>query len=212
MLKILISAVLLAATVIAGENPRPQIRSVRFVSKQLSVSKKGASAYIRGPVRVDMSFPDGPVKRPVLRIVCLCDVDGELVCYSGLWAKPKTSSMMGRGEIGSAFKQAGLELKGADRKTAFSDIVKISCCQGECSKETFSSVVYGEKDLYRGFFRAGSVKESVRILVYRLELWQNGALAGAYDSPRSAAAGYQLPEDWHVVGKYGDKFRYDVNP
>ena len=212
MFKVFISAVMFAATAVAGENPRPQIRSVRFVSRQLSVSRKGSSAYIRGPVRVDMSFPDGPVKRPVLRIICLCDVDGELVCYSGLWAKPRTSSMMGRGEIGSAFKQAGIELKGADRRAAYSDIVRISGCQGECSKETFSSVVYGEKDLYRGFFRAGSVKEGIRILVYRLELWQNGALAGVYDSPRSAAAGYQLPEDWHVAGKYEGKFRYDVNP
>lgn len=212
MFKVFISAVLLASAAVAEDDPRPQIRSVRFVSRQLSVSRKGSSAYIRGPIRVDMSFPDGPVKRPVLRIICLCDIDGELVCYSGLWAKPRTSSMMGRGEIGSAFKQAGIELKGADRRAAFTDIVKISGCQSECSKEAFSSVVYGEKDLYRGFFRAGSVKEVVRILVYRLELWQNGALAEVYDSPRSAAAGYQLPDDWHVVGKYDGKFRYDVKP
>lgn len=213
MFKIFILMLLSAATAVAAESAfRPQVGAVRFVSSKLSVSRKDKSAYVRGPIRVDMSFPKGAVKRPVLRIICLCEVDGELVCLSSLWAKPKTYSRMGGGEIGAAFKQAGVELKGSERKEAYKDIVRISCCQMECSKDVYSSVVYGDKNLYRGFFRFGGVNEGVRVLAYRLELWQNGALAGSYDSPRSAAGDYDLPDDWHVIGKYAGKFRYDVNP
>ena len=209
-----LAVILLSMTALADAPAdfRPEVRSVRFVSNQLTVSRRDSSAYVRGPVRVDMTFPGGVAKRPVLRIFCLCDVDGELICRSGVWGRPKTYSAMSRGEIGDVFKRAGVELKGPERNAAYSDMARISRCQAECSKSVFANVVYGEKDLYRGFFRFGGVKENVRIVAYRLELWQNGALAGSYVSPRSAASGYDLPVDWYDSAKHSERFRFEDNP
>jgi len=45
-------------------------------------------------------------------------------------------------------------------------------------------------------------------LLYRIEVWQNGVRAAAYDSSRAGLGSYEIPDDWHLWKKYPQKFKY----
>ena len=76
------------------------------------------------------------------------------------------------------------------------------------SKAAYSSAVYGTADVNKGFFRIGKTAMTPKVLLFRLELWQNGALAGVYESSRTGLGAYDIPADWSVWRKYPQKFRY----
>lgn len=49
------------------------------------------------------------------------------------------------------------------------------------------------------------------IVCFRLECWQNGALAGVYNSKSSATLNAKgIPVDWFVRGKYPSRFNYSL--
>ena len=51
-----------------------------------------------------------------------------------------------------------------------------------------------------------------KIVAFRLECWQNGSLAGVYDSMRPDTLNSKgIPVDWFVVGRYPEKFLYADN-
>lgn len=48
-----------------------------------------------------------------------------------------------------------------------------------------------------------------KIIAFRLECWQNGSLAGCYNSARPDTLNSKMiPVDWFVIGKYPDRFTY----
>lgn len=48
-----------------------------------------------------------------------------------------------------------------------------------------------------------------KVVCFRFEAWQNGSLAGSYDSMRPATLNAKgLPVDWFIKGKYPNKFKY----
>lgn len=50
-----------------------------------------------------------------------------------------------------------------------------------------------------------------KIVCFRFEAWQNGSLAGAYDSQRPATLNAKgIPVDWFVKNKYPKKFKYNA--
>lgn len=185
------------------EVPKTDVRSVHFLSPVLSVSrpKNGTSAYVRGPLRVDMAFSSGHVRKPLLRIVCLCEADGELVWSDGLWDRPGTNARIPRSDVANAFRTAG-------RESACSEPSCISAVMPEVGTEPYAAATYGEKDINRGFFRFDRVSSGVKLLLYRFEVWQNGVCAEAWESARTGLGKYDIPKDWFVRGRYQGKFRY----
>lgn len=184
------------------EVPKPDVRSVHFLSPSLAVSrpKVGGSSYIHGPLRVDMTFAAQTVRKPLLRIVCLCEVSGELVWMDGLWDRPGTNTRLSRSTVSAAFKAAG--------RDACSEAACISSVMSEAAVQPYMAANYGEPDNSKGFFRVDRSPTGVRLLLYRFEVWQNGVLADAWESSRAGLGSYGIPRDWFVRGRYQGKFRY----
>ena len=203
----MLTALILAAVLSAETTPRAEVSNVRFgASKLLAVkAKTGPATYLRGPLRVDMSCRQNQVRKPLLRIICLCDVNGELVCHSGLWDKLETNRRLGRSEVSKTFKLAGIELPPKEREAALSDPQKISPLLPEVLKSAYQSASYGETAENGGFFRVNNL---TRVLLFRFELWQNGVLVGSRESSWTGLGSLDIPKDWHVWKKYPQKFKY----
>ena len=203
---IVVAAVAMAA---AGE-PKCEVRNVRISSPKLAVSraKAGSDAIVTGQIRVDMSFSRATAKKPVLRLVSVCEVDGSLVAHNLFLDRPRVNEPMKRGDIMSAYKQAGLDIPFKEREAAYSDPARFSPLLPEVSKNVYAAAVYGTAESDRGFFRLGKCAALPKVVVFRIELWQNGALAASWESPKTGLAKYGLPDDWHVWRKYPQKFRY----
>ena len=203
----ILSVLTLVAALTAGSAPKAEISNVRFGATKLMVTKAtaGSSHYIRGPLRVDMSFKRPQARKPLLRIACLCEVNGALTCYSGLWDAPNTNRRFGRSEATRAFKQAGVVLSAQERESALADPKRLSPLLGEVMKSAYQCASYGDTSANGGFFRVSGVP---RILLCRFELWQNGVLVGSSDSSRTGLGGYDIPDDWYAWKKYPQKFKY----
>ena len=187
-----------------------EVRNVRFSSPKLTVSreKSGSSAVVTGQVHVDMSFARNMARKPVLRIVAVCEADGVLMAFNAFLDRPRTCDTMKRAEIMNAYKQAGIDIPSSEREKAYSDPARFTPLLSEVAKDAYSTAVYGTADVGKGFFRIGKCATMPKVVVFRLELWQNGALAAQWESSKSGLGKYALPADWHVWGKYPQKFKY----
>lgn len=207
-----VAALLLsAALAAAGDAPaKAEVRNVRFSSPRLVVSrgKAGSSALVNGQVKVDMSFARETVRMPVLRVMCLVEVDGELVCHAVNLGRPRTCSPLSRAEIMAAYKADGVEIPPKEREAAVSDPALFTRHLREVAKGAYASAVYGTADVDKGFFRLGRTARLPKLLLFRMELWQNGALAGFHESSRAGLGAYAIPADWFVWKKHQQKFRY----
>ncbi len=203
-----VAMILVAALVSAA--PKPEIRNVRISTPKLVVSraKSSSSAIVTGQFRVDMSFSRATVKKPVVRLMAICEVDGALVAYNAFLDKPNTCSSMKRGEIMSAFRQSGVEIPFKERERAYSDPAKFTPLLPEVSRDVYSSSVYGTAEIKRGFFRLGKCNSPPKVIIYRIEVWQNGAMAASWESSKTGLGKYDLPDDWHAWRKHAQKFKY----
>lgn len=184
------------------DEPKTDVRTVRFPVPTLAVTraKTGRNYFVHGPCRVDMSFAAGHVKKPLLRIVCLVEIDGELVWMDGLWDRPGTNKTLSRSDAAAAFKTAG-------RDSVCGEARCVSEVMPEVGVGPYQSASYGEADNAKGFFRLDQAGD-VKLLIYRFEVWQAGVLAGVWESPRTGLGKYDIPPDWSVRGRHQRKFKY----
>ena len=201
---------MLLAAALTSAAPKPEVRNVRISSPKIYVSraKSMSDAIVTGQFRVDMSFARATVKKPVVRLATVCDVDGALVAHSVFLDRPHTFEAMKRGDIMAAFKQAGVDIPFKEREQAYSDPAKFTPLLPEVSKDRYAGAVYGAADIDKGFFRLGRASALPRVIIYRLELWQNGALAASWESSKTGLGKYALPDDWHAWKKHPQKFKY----
>jgi len=193
------------AALLAGvyvDVPKSAVKSVHFLSPSLAVStaKVGGPSVIHGPLRIDMAFAAQTVRKPLLRIVCLCEVSGELVWMDGMWDRPGTNVRLSRSTVSAAFKAAG--------RDACSEPACISSVMSDASARAYMAATYGEPDNTKGFFRLDRSPTAAKLLLYRFEIWQNGVLADAWESSRAGLGPYDIPRDWFVRGRYQGRFRY----
>ena len=200
MLATMVAALLAAVYV---EVPKTNVRNVRFPAPTLMLTraKSGSSAFVHGPIHVNMAFDSSPVRKPLLRIICLCEVNGELQWMDGLWDKPLTNAKLSRSDLTAAFKAAG-------RDTICSEAICVSSVMPEVGVEPYKAAIYGEASNGKGFFRLDRSAANAKLLLYRYEVWQNGVLAEAWESSRTGLGKYDIPPDWFVRGRYQRKFRY----
>jgi len=206
----ILQSILVLAAALTAAAPKSEVRSVRIHPAKLTISrpKSTSETIVTGQFRVDMSFPRATAKKPVLRLVSICEVDGVLVMHNIFLDRPGTNDPMKRSDIMNAFKQAGVDIPSKDREKAYSDPVQFTPLLPEVSKEAYATAQYGAYSLDRGFFRLGRSAAQPKVILFRLELWQNGALAASWESSKTGLAKYALPDDWYVWKKHPQKFKY----
>ena len=201
---------ILLAAALTSAAPKPEVRNVRISSPKIYVSrtKSVSDAVVTGQFRVDMSFARATAKKPVVRLVTVCEVDGALVAHCVFLDRPHTFESMKRGEIMDAFKNAGVDIPFKEREQAYSDPAKFTPLLSEVSKDKYAGAVYGAGDIDKGFFRLGRSGSLPKVVIYRLELWQNGVMVASWESSKTGLGKYALPDDWHVWKKHPQKFKY----
>ena len=210
----LLLCAVLAAVCPAEEQPKAEIGRVHFVLPRVYLARKpnaAPSALIRGVVRVAMgAVVRDSVHCPVMRMTCLCEQGGELVCYQGLFNRPDSYERLSSSEIDEAFRNAGVKLTGEDRKAAVSDPARFTPFLREVMSRAYvPTCMYGvPQEERKGFFRLNRLAGETRLLLTHLEMWQNGALIGGWESSRTGLGRFELPKDWYLPRKYPQKFKY----
>lgn len=190
--------------------PQAEIRNVRISSPKILLSreKSGSDVQVAGQFKVEMSFAKKTAKKPVVRLACLCEVNGALLANCIFLDKPDSSRGLPRSEIQSAFKAAGVEIPSKEREKMYSDPAKFTPYLSEVVRESYAAAIYGTAEMKHGFFRLGRSEKMPKLLLYRIEVWQNGAMVASSDSPRTGLGAYDIPSDWHEWKKYPQKFKY----
>ena len=181
-----------SATTSAQKAPAQQV-SGRFTRTRLSsLTAKGRSNQtLNGQVVATFSSDQTRVKRPVLYIAALYDVDGLWRMYDVVCSTPEVwyGHLLSHGQTPA----------------------QVSKWQMEISKDACNTVTFG--DLRTGFFNDCGISSSrAKLIGYRLELWQNGGLVKSFDSAAHVVRRAGAPEDWHVKGKYPGKIAYRWPP
>ena len=194
----------------AGKDGEPEVKKVRFTSSRLALSRpKGSQvSYVRGQLRLDLSFAPARFKRPVVRITSLCDVDGAVRFYEGFFYTPNSYDRMGWNEARTLFEDVGEKVTHDSLGELMHDAKKISACQKEVDREKYTTLVFGSTSPCAGYFSVGDMVKSVKLLLYRIEVWQNGILVKDYESPHTGLGKYAIPDDWHIWHKYPSKYKY----
>ena len=174
----------------------------------LSREKSGSDVQVVGQFKVDMSFAKKTAKKPVMRLSCLCEVNGVLLANCIFLDKPETNRGLNRSEIAKSLKASGAKEGSKEIESLRVDPVKFTPYLGEVSKEAYMSATYGTPDLDKGFFRLGRSEKMPRMLLYRIEVWQNGVCVAKHESSRTGLGAYDIPPDWHEWKKYPQKFKY----
>ena len=195
---------------LAASAPQAEIRNVRISSPKILLSreKSDSDVQVAGQFKVEMSFAKKTAKKPVVRLACLCEVNGTLIANCIFLDKPDTNKGLSRSEIQAALKASGLKESGKESEKFRADPSKFTPFLSEVSKETYMSATYGTPELNRGFFRLGRSKAIPKLLLFRIEVWQNGVLVAKHDSSRTGLGAYDIPADWYEWKKYPQKFKY----
>ena len=198
---------LLAALAVA---PQAEVRNVRISSPKILLSreKSGSDVQVAGQFKVDMSFAKKTAKKPVVRLACLCEVNGALLANCIFLDKPDSSRGLPRSEIQAAFKSAGVEVPSKEREKMYSDPARFTPYLSEVVRESYTAAIYGTAEMKHGFFRLGRSEKIPKLLLYRIEVWQNGVMVASSNSPRAGLGTYDIPSDWHEWKKYPQKFKY----
>ena len=203
-------AVTMHAALLAGGVAKKELRGARISSQALSVYRANpkAEAIATGSFRISMSFARGTAKMPVARVTALCDCDGQLTVHNAFLCRPSTCTPLKQEEIMRAFKDAGGNVPEKERELACSNPAAFTPCLREVSCDAYMSAVYGATSGRTALFKLGRSAATPSILVWRIEVWQDGALATSWESSKAGLGKYALPGDWHAWKKYPLKFRY----
>ena len=203
-----LASLLIAA--LAAAAPQAEIRNVRISSPKIMLSreKSGSDVQVAGQFKVEMSFAKKTAKKPVVRLACLSEVGGALLANCIFLDKPDSNKGLSRSEIAAALKVSGVASGSKETERSGADPAKFTPYLAEVTKDAYLSAIYGTAELNRGFFRLGRSEKMPRLLLYRIEVWQNGVMVAKFDSSRTGLGAYEIPADWHEWKKYPQKFKY----
>lgn len=199
-----------ALTATPSAAPKAEVRNVRIFAPKIAVSREaaGKEAQVTGQIRVDMSFAKNSARKPVLRLSCLCEVDGALSVHTIFLDRPRTTEGMRRSAIMEAYRNAQVEIPHKEREQAYADPAKFTPHLPEVTRAAYAGAVYGTGEISRGFFRLGRSGSLPKVILHRVEVWQNGALVASCESSRSGLGGYDIPDDWYEWKRHPQKFKY----
>lgn len=175
----------------AAANPAKVTASLKQTRMVLFKDLKRHEALLKGEVRATVKSAEDRVKRPVLNICALFDVDGVWRYNDIILCDQKT-------RWGHCLDH--------DQTPA-----QVSMWQPEVTMDAWKEPIYG--DFKAGVFSGyGLSPNRSKLLGYRLELWQNGGLVAVYESDKRPLRKLGVPEDWYVKGKYLGKITYRWPP
>ena len=200
----------LAAALATAPQPQAEVWNVRISSPKILLSREKSESDVQvvGQFKVDMSFAKKMAKKPVMRLTCLCEVNGTLIASCIFLDKPETNKGLSRSEISKALKASGVKEGTKESESLRADPAKFTPYLGEVSKDAYMSATYGTPELGKGFFRLGRSEKMPRMLLFRIEVWQNGFQVAKYESSRTGLGAYDIPPDWYEWKKYQQKFKY----
>lgn len=200
----------------AVTNEGAQVRaSFKAPSMRLNKCRISGSAkyWVNGNIVLDMSSTKD-VKSPVVRVVMLLDCGSRMAVMDAVACDPKgryahsgvpiLSYGMGKGRWHIDL-QKGLRIFFLE---------ELSYYQRLCGIASSKGVEYFDRaKMMTGGFRIPDKlllpDVAPKLVAYRLECWQNGALACEYNSLRPETLNSrQLPVDWYVPDRHPDRFDY----
>ena len=153
-------------------------------------SDASKSKVLKGQVKLAFSTDLPRIKRPMLNVIALFDLNGTWRYYDVLCGDPNESYGI-------------LAVKQYNTK-------QYSNWQPEVDSETWKTVAFGNPK--SAFFAGYGIPDKAKLLLYRLEVWQGGKNIGEYESDPKAVKKLGLPDDWYVKGKYEGKIVYKYPP
>ena len=105
----IVFAFCLAAALAVAPTPQAEVRNVRISSPKIFLSREKSESDVQviGRFKVDMSFAKKMAKKPVMRLTCLCEVNGALIASCIFLDKPETNRGLNRSEIAKSLKASG---------------------------------------------------------------------------------------------------------
>lgn len=141
---------------------------------------------LQGLVKAQFRSNSQRFKRPMLHVVLLLEKDGAWKYFDGLAHEQKNAQLHNPSEESTNAKR--------------------SAAEQEVNADAWESVVWG--DPRHGFFWNYPLPPKAKLIAYRLEIWQDGAVLAEYDSDRSALRRAGVPDDWHLKGASPGKMSY----
>ena len=187
-----------------------------FVRPSLSFSKRGKD--LKGNVVLSLSSVH--CKNPIVRVVALIEADSGRCVVDGVAIQPHR----GYGYCGIPIYDYGMESQnrtwsvGNGRSVYYLEglsyyqrqlVIPQSKPGAGKNLEYFKRDGYGLDTGELGLY-IETKDPSPKIVAYRFECWQNGSLAGSYNSLRPQALQAKgVPVDWFILYKYKDLFDYN---
>jgi len=153
-------------------------------------SNESKAKVLKGQVKLNFTTELPRIKRPMMNVIGLFDLNGTWRYYDVLVTEPNQSY----GTL--AVKEYRTE--------------QYSNWQPEVDSDTWKTVTFGNPK--SAFFAGYGIPEKAKLLLYRLEIWQGGKMIGEYDSDSKIVKKLDLPDDWYVKGKYNGKIVYQYPP
>ena len=164
-----------------------------FSMPKVSPVKDGSRVKVMGlraQVKVNLQSELQRIKRPVLSVSALYDIDGLWRSYDVVLVDQKVSH--------------GVNINPDQTPSG------VSTWQPEVSISEWRRALFGHPR--RPLFMECNIPATAKLLAYRLELWQNGGLVAVHESDQRVVKKHGVPEDWYVKGKYSGKITYRYPP
>lgn len=164
-----------------------------FSMPKVSPVKEGSRVKTMGlrvQVKANLQSELQRIKRPVLSVSALYDIDGLWRSYDIVLVDQKVSH--------------GVNINPDQTPSG------VSLWQPEVSISEWRRALFG--DPRRALFAECNIPATAKLIAYRLELWQNGGLVVVHESDQKTVKRYGAPEDWYVKGKYSGKITYRYPP
>lgn len=201
--KWLILGLMLLTGITWGENTSPESvpeLTAKFWTTRISVVRGKFCDYIQGKVELSVRSQLKYFKKPLLRVVFLTEENGNRFIRDCILSEPNP--------IPNTFIDHDHTIKGKE------SIEKKSATQSEVAKEKYDKVKYlgytlGSVSSAKVGYALLGKQNKVQLIGYRLEFWYDGTCISTFDTFRPAQLSkLQIPDDWHIMFKYPEKFKY----
>jgi len=174
--------------------------------------------FVNGVISLSMSG-QRHVKNPVVRIAMLVDCNGQRYVFDRFATEPNGVYLRGNIPVyGYGMPSTGYSYDAGNGIYAcflegisyYQPAFEVKCMKGteyfDRSRLTTSGFLLPQE-----MTRRCDTAHQPKILAYRLECWQNGSLAGVYNSERpNTLNSRKIPVDWFIMHKYKRLFVYET--
>lgn len=205
----------------------------KFTKTRLSMVQSKDMDYIQGTIsaRIKSKTKSKYIKKPILRLVVLTEENGALH-VNEMIMKDVGVNKLPRYIVDSGFENSENQSLSIEELSYNQTQVSLSTYSNVSyygytleDPNSYSVSTYRSRDgrsrsyiTYRSSDKksrtpTGYIKfkldQEVKMIGYRIEMWNNGVSVSSFDSMRdNVLKKFDLPEDWYISNKYTQKFKY----